>query len=69
MVLQRNAMKTIHSHGLVSPHVSFPNNRIARTIILLVKMALFQFPPFKIPSFMFVLRVITAKCEKLRCKV
>ena len=26
-------------------------------------------PPFKIPSFMFVLRVITAKCVMLRCKV
>ena len=26
-------------------------------------------PPFKIPSFMFLLRVITAKCVMLRCKV
>ena len=31
--------------------------------------ALFQFPPFKITSFIFVLRVITAKCVMLRCKV
>ena len=31
--------------------------------------AIFQFPPFKIPSFMFVIRVITAKCVMLRCKV
>ena len=31
---------------------------------------LFQPPPlFKIPSFMFVLGVITAKCAMLRCKV
>ena len=30
---------------------------------------LFSSPPFKIPSFMFVLRVITAKCVMLRCKV
>ena len=29
----------------------------------------FPVPPFKIPSFMFVLRVITAKCVMLRCKV
>ena len=28
-----------------------------------------SFPPFKIPSFMFVLRVITAKRVMLRCKV
>ena len=26
-------------------------------------------PPFKIPSFMYVSRVITAKCVMLRCKV
>ena len=31
--------------------------------------ALFQLPPFKIPSVMFVLRVITAKRVMLRCKV
>ena len=31
--------------------------------------ALFQSPLFKIPSFMYVLRVITAKCVMLRCKV
>ena len=31
--------------------------------------ALLQFTPFKIPSFMFVLRVITAECVMLRCKV
>ena len=30
--------------------------------------ALFQFPPFKIPSFMFDLRAIAAKCVMLRCK-
>ena len=30
---------------------------------------LFFIPPFKIPSFMFTLRVITAKCVMLRCKV
>ena len=29
----------------------------------------FPVPPFKIPSFMFVLCVITAKCVMLRCKV
>ena len=28
-----------------------------------------SFPPFKLPSFIFVLRVITAKCVILRCKV
>ena len=33
------------------------------------KVDFFQFPPFKIPSFMFVLSVATAKCVKLRCKV
>ena len=33
------------------------------------KVALFQSPLFKIPSFMFDLRVITAKCVMLRCKV
>ena len=33
------------------------------------KLALFQFPPFKIPSIIFVLRVITAKRVMLRCKV
>ena len=32
-------------------------------------LALLQFPPFKKPSFMFVLRVITAKFVMLRCKV
>ena len=31
--------------------------------------ALFQFPPFKIPGFVFVLQVITAKNLMLRCKV
>ena len=31
--------------------------------------ALFQLPPFKIPSFMFVLHVIMAKRVMLRCKV
>ena len=30
------------------------------------RTALLQFPPFKIPSFMFVLRVITAKCLNLK---
>ena len=29
----------------------------------------FPVPLFKIPSFMYVLRVITAKCVMLRCKV
>ena len=29
--------------------------------------ALFQFPPFKLPSFMVILRVVTAKCVMLRC--
>ena len=33
------------------------------------KVALFQLPLFKIPSFMNVLSVVTAKCVKLRCKV
>ena len=33
------------------------------------KLGSFPVPPFKIPSFMFVLRVITAKCVMLRCKV
>ena len=30
--------------------------------------ALFQYPPLKIPSFMFDLRVFTAQCVMLRCK-
>ena len=30
---------------------------------------LFLRPPFKIPSFLFALGIITAKCVMLRCKV
>ena len=55
------ALKLFPSQKLPA-QISEINSSNART-------ALFQLPPFKIPSFMFVLRVITAKCVMLRCKV
>ena len=55
--------------GVVGGRVSFNPLKKLRFRNRVGQAALFQFPPFKKPSFMLVLRVITAKCVMLRCKL
>ena len=74
-------MKTKYvCRGLISLYVKFHSNSVVNKFTcknLQVggkgKRARGSFPvsppPFKISSFMFVLRVITAKCVMLRCKI
>ena len=66
--------KTFTLPNLIGIHSSkrkkaVKNNKPICSIGSILSRALFQFAPFKIPNFMLVLRVITAKCVMLRCYV